>query len=100
MTFNWTRDNITAQLSWRQIGEVDDDDPNIVYTVEKLDAEAYFDLVGVYRFADSYSFTLGIDNLFDTDPPIIGDNQEQANTYPATYDVFGRTFFLRATASF
>ena len=41
------------------------------------------------------SLMAGIDNLMDTDPPILGDNQEQANTYPATYDVFGRTYFVR-----
>ena len=39
--------------------------------------------------------TVGIDNLLDEEPQVIGDNQEQANTYPATYDVFGRTYFLR-----
>ncbi len=31
---------------------------------------------------------------------VMGDNQEQANTYPATYDVFGRTYFLRMSADF
>jgi len=44
--------------------------------------------------------TFGVDNLLDTDPPILGDNQEQANTWPATYDVFGRTFYFKGTAQF
>ena len=100
VTFRWTGDNITGQLLWRTVGEVTDDDEGITYAVETLDTEHYFDASGTYRFSDNYSVTFGIDNLFDTEPPIIGDNQEQANTYPATYDVFGRTFFLRASAEF
>lgn len=101
-TANWSNDDWTAMLSWRYVGEVDDDDPDpdFIYFAEKIDAFNYFDLAGTYRFSDNYSVTLGIDNVFDESPPILGDNQEQANTYPATYDVFGRTFFLRATADF
>ena len=38
MTFNWTRDDITAQLAWRFIGAVDDDDPTFTYFVEEIDA--------------------------------------------------------------
>ena len=100
MTFRWTGDNITAQLLWRQLGSVSDDDPGTDYSVEKISAQSYFDASGTYRFNDNYSVTFGIDNLFDDEPPILGDNAEQANTWPATYDVFGRTFFLRATADF
>ena len=39
-------------------------------------------------------------NLFDKEPPIIGSNQEQANTYPGTYDVLGRDFFISANLRF
>lgn len=99
MTFNWTLEDYTVQLSWRHVGEADDDAEETFF-VEKLSAEAYFDLTGVYRFTDNYSVAFGIDNVLDADPPILGDNQEQANTWPATYDVFGRTFFLKATAQF
>jgi outer membrane receptor protein involved in Fe transport len=38
--------------------------------------------------------TFGINNLFDKKPPIIGSNQEQANTYPGTFDVLGRDLFV------
>ncbi|MBT8094566.1 MAG: TonB-dependent receptor [Gammaproteobacteria bacterium] len=99
-TANWSNDDWTAMLSWRYVGEVTDDDPDALYYAEKIDGTNYFDFAGTYRFSDNYSVTLGIDNLLDESPPILGDNQEQANTYPATYDVFGRTFFLRATAEF
>lgn len=99
-TANWSNDDWTTMLSWRYVGEVNDDDLDTVYTVDKISGHSYFDLAGTYRFSDSYAITVGIDNVADKSPPVIGDNDEQANTYPATYDVFGRTFFVRASAAF
>ena len=63
------------------------------------------------------TITAGINNLFDklpgtpqfdaagfvTNRPnslLLGDNQEQANTYPSTYDVLGRDFFISANFKF
>jgi len=100
MTFNWSRDAWTVQLLWRHIGEVDDDDEATTYFADDIDSEDYFDMVASYDFTENYSVTFGIDNVADTEPPILGDNQEQANTWPATYDVFGRTYYVKATARF
>ncbi|MFP6809230.1 MAG: TonB-dependent receptor [Pseudomonadales bacterium] len=100
MTFNWSRDNITAQLLWRHIGEVKDDNADVVFFKDKIGGEDYFDIVASYRFTENYSVLVGIDNVADTSPPILGDNQQQANTWPATYDVFGRTYYVKATARF
>ncbi|NCF15226.1 MAG: TonB-dependent receptor, partial [Gammaproteobacteria bacterium] len=99
-TGTWSNDNWSTMLSWRYVGEVEDDDPGALYNAEVIDGFHYFDLSGTYRFTDNWALTLGIDNLADETPPIMGDNQEQANTWPATYDVFGRTYFLRASAQF
>ena len=100
MTANWSRDNLTAQLLWRYIGETSDDDEGTVYFVETLDGENYFDAAVSYAFNDNFAVNVGVDNLLDTDPPILGDNQEQANTYPATYDVFGRTWYVKGSVTF
>mgnify|MGYP001466274844 CR=1 FL=1 len=51
-------------------------------------------------FPNFHRTSVGFDNLFDVDTPILGDNQEQSNTYPATYDVFGRTVFVKYTLQF
>ena len=99
-TATWSNDSFTGMLSWRYVGEVTDDDPSFLNYAEKVDAFNYFDVSGTYRFTDNWALTAGIDNLLDETPPLMGDNQEQANTYPATYDVFGLTYFLRASASF
>lgn len=97
----WANGPYTAQLLWRHIGGTDDDE-GLAFTpaVTELDAENYFDISGSWDINENLTLTGGIDNVMDTQPPILGDNQEQANTFPATYDVFGRTVFVRATARF
>ncbi|MEO1661178.1 MAG: TonB-dependent receptor [Pseudomonadota bacterium] len=97
----WANGPYTAQLLWRYIGSTEDDGGlSFTPAVEELDAESYFDVSGSWDINEVLTLTGGIDNVLDTEPPILGDNQEQANTFPATYDVFGRTVFLRATARF
>lgn len=99
-TFKYGTDDYQVQLLWRYVGETTDDDPDTLYFAEKLSGTSYFDFSGSYYINDNYRVTAGIDNLFDKKPPLIGDNQEQANTYPATYDVFGRTYFVNFNATF
>jgi iron complex outermembrane receptor protein len=100
VTANWSRDNLTAQLLWRYVGETTDDDENSVYFVETLDGENYFDVAMSYAVNENIAVNFGVDNLADTKPPILGDNQQQANTYPATYDVFGRTYYVKGSITF
>ena len=100
LTFAYTTDDFSAQLLWRHVGTVDDDDEDTVYTVDKIDGFNYFDLSGTYFLTDNYRIVAGIDNVLDEEPPVIGDNDEQSNTYPATYDVFGRTYYVSFRATF
>ena len=101
MTAGWGRGNLRGQILWRHVGGTDDDE-GLGYTVAvpELDAANYFDASFGWDITESLGVTVGVDNIFDKNPPILGDNQEQANTYPATYDVFGRTYFARAVARF
>lgn len=100
-TTKWANGPWTAQLLWRYIGSVNDDEGlGFQVAVEEIDPVNYFDVSGSYEVNDFVTLTAGIDNLLDEEPPILGDNQEQANTYPATYDVFGRTYFFKATTRF
>ena len=100
MTALWAKGDFSAQLLWRHIGDSVDDGGLGVVAADELDSFDYFDVSGSYQVNDNLTLTGGIDNLFDERPPILGDNQEQANSFPALYDVFGRTYFLRATARF
>ena len=100
ITARWADGPFTAQVLWRYVGETSDDDDDTVFAVEELDAENYIDVSGSWQINDTLRITAGIDNLFDVEPPIIGENAEQANTYPATYDVFGRTYYASLRATF
>jgi len=99
-SINYSNDDFTAQLAWRHIGRVNDDAVKSVFTVESIAGFNYFDLSGTYFISDNYRVTAGIENLLDKAPPILGLNDQQANTWPGTYDVFGRTGFVNFTADF
>ena len=88
------------QTVWRLVGGVDDDAGEGVNTVDSISARHYFDTSVSKDFGENLTLTFGANNVLDKNPPVIGDNDEQANTYPATYDVFGRTFFANAKVSF
>jgi outer membrane receptor protein involved in Fe transport len=62
------------------------------YTRGEIPAMHYFDLSGTYKLDEAVKFYAGINNLFDKDPPILGDYASYDNSYPATYDIYGRTF--------
>ena len=112
---------VTTSLRWRHVGSVTDDDDTLDYTqfngVEKIDAYDLLDLTFSYAASEALTLSVGVNNLFDTLPGtplfdangivtnrpnslLLGDNQEQANTYPSTYDVLGRDFFVSAMIKF
>ena len=69
-----------------------------------------FSLTGGYTFADKYRLNVGIENLFDEEPPCVGADP---NAFPfaldcshvsggpgATYDPLGRRFFISMAMDF
>ncbi|WP_338244467.1 TonB-dependent receptor domain-containing protein [Aurantiacibacter hainanensis] len=124
-SFKWTSrasyvdGPLTLSTRWRHLSAVDDDDPSFDYFVERISAYDLIDLTVSYDYNDMVTFTVGVNNLFDTLPTapefnangvvindtntlLLGDrnNGEQANTYPSTYDVLGRDFFASAVFRF
>ena len=99
----WATGPATISAIWRYIGGADNDgssgltDP---YTAH-LDAQNYVDLSASWNVTKNFSFLFGIDNLFNNTPQLVPDQyDQQANTYPSTYDVYGRRFFVGASATF
>ena len=111
----------TISLRWRHLGSVRDDDDSINYAafggLETIEAVDYFDLSFAFDITQSFTLSMGVNNLFDKLPGtptfnadgtvanapqslLLGDNQEQANTWPSTYDVLGRDFFVSARIQF
>jgi outer membrane receptor protein involved in Fe transport len=96
----WQDGPVTTTVRWRHLDAVTDDDPTTNFIVEEIEAYDLIDLAFAFDVNDNFTLNMGINNLFDTDPPIIGSNQEQANTYPGTYDVLGRDFFVSVNLRF
>ncbi len=105
--FDWAMGDYAARLRWTRISSVDDDnlqseafDPSSLL-IEGVDAYNQVDLTLYWTVTDNVSLIFGVENIADTDFVIIGDGSaEQSNTYPATYDTLGRTYFGRITATF
>lgn len=65
--------------------------------VPKIPSYDYFDLAMRVKVGDRFSVRMGVDNLFNKQPPVVGNDyggttQNSGNTFPATYDTLGRFF--------
>jgi len=56
------------------------------------------DVQGYYEWKN-FTFTLGVRNLFDEEPPYVS-NYDDMNTINYNYDTAGRYFYGRISASF
>jgi len=68
-----------------------------------LDSQNYLDIAAVYTYAEKYTFSMGINNVTDEDPPIsgqVGAGFGNGNTYPQVYDALGRYVFFGLSAKF
>lgn len=106
VTGNLSNGDWSGQLAWQLIGSVrngaiiDGEYEAPGNFVDEIGTKHYFDASITKDFGEHLSLTFGANNLLDSGPPVIGDNDEQANTFPASYDVFGRTFFSSAKVRF
>lgn len=103
-----TKARLTAGLRWRYVGEVENLEPVVtalssqtpLFTLTRAASRNYLDLSASYRLGDAAVVRAGVDNILKTDPPLLGNQQTQANTDPSRYDVFGRRLFVGLTVSF
>ena len=87
---NWWA--ITAR--WRYIGAVDYEGATDLIVDDNTDAHNYVDLNAVFRFMDTHDVVVGVNNVFDKEPPMIGGTiASNGNTMVGFYDTLGRFFF-------
>jgi outer membrane receptor protein involved in Fe transport len=71
---------------------------------KRFSAMSYFDLTLTARVQQRLNLRLGVNNIFDKDPPLAGDFVSQVtgngNTYPQVYDALGRYLFAGFTVDF
>jgi iron complex outermembrane receptor protein len=70
-----------------------------------IKAYNYLDLSAAVKLADKMTFRVGVNNVFDKDPPIIGGSNlpgvaGNGNTFPQVYDALGRFIFGQLTVQF
>ena len=73
----------------------------------RVKAQSYFDLASTFTVGDHYNFRLGVNNIFDKNPPLFSSSRGSCaavfcngNSYPGVYDVLGRYIFAGATLNF
>jgi outer membrane receptor protein involved in Fe transport len=78
----------------------------------KLGDRNYIDLAAWWTFDEKYTFRFGVNNVFDSDPPLVSSGRSDGtrnacptgpcngNTYPAAYDSLGRYIFAGMSLEF
>jgi len=97
-------DDWMVSYLWRHLGSVDIEAPQTAGTFEpfrSIGSVDYIDLTGTWQATEDIGVTLAIFNVFDEDPPVVGNEagttaSNSGNTFPSFYDTLG-TFY---TASF
>jgi iron complex outermembrane recepter protein len=65
-----------------------------------LPSAHYLDLSASWDITDKVQLSGGVNNVFDRQPPIVGSSAGYGNTWPATYDPYGQTFYFNARVRF
>ena len=106
--------DVSASLTWRYIGKVEQDnntdDPTLHYSYwgaydyfnARIPAFNYLDLEATWNVNKILQIRAGANNLLDKDPPLVDSELVAggaANTY-STYDMFGRQLFVAFSAKF
>jgi len=107
--FTWESDfRFNLSLAWRYLDGVQNDefdsDPDLsnpgnhdLYTingVDSIDAFNWFDLAASYTLRNGMKFTIGCNNIFDEEPPLLPTFDDDPNlTIHGSYDPLGRYVF-------
>jgi len=78
---------------WRYYDEVTYIGTYSLIADDNLGAQNYFDLNGILRFKETHDLTLGVNNILDEEPPLVGMAVETRGIY----DSLGRYLFMQLT---
>jgi outer membrane receptor protein involved in Fe transport len=110
---DWVK-SLSLSAQWRYYGKVTLDayqtDPQLNNPARQLaadnnfGAQNYIDLTANFTIHNNLNFRVGVNNVFDKDPPLTGTNCVatfcNGNTFPQIYDTLGRFAFIGLTADF
>ncbi|MEJ2129631.1 MAG: TonB-dependent receptor [Woeseiaceae bacterium] len=103
----WASGPLTLSMLWRHMNKTELDyqpnDPTASpsdFSTPYTDAQDYIDLSAAYQFTDSFRLNVGVKNLFDEQPNFLGDEQNEANSWPAHFDIIGPRVFVSGSYTF
>lgn len=90
-------DGLAVSANWRYLGAVDELDDG----AQNIGSESYLDVSARYLFGEKTTFSVGVNNLLDNDPPFLtGAPGSNGNTYPGYFDGLGRYVFAGVSYTF
>jgi iron complex outermembrane receptor protein len=110
MTWATPVEGLSASLAWRFFDALRNEgysanralNAPVSPTDARISSRSYFDVSGDYQFAKCCSLLLGVNNVLDKDPPLVGSEigglQWNGNTFPQVYDALGRYVFVNVSA--
>ncbi|WP_065188210.1 TonB-dependent receptor [Shewanella woodyi] len=109
-TTNWQLDNFSANLNISYIGEFEDT-PDIdfdgeldfdLYQSRMVESQFIVDIQGAYRFSETLKWTVGVNNLFDEEPPFaIGNADDDLYGYVlSVHNPRGSYVYTKVTLNF
>jgi len=91
----------SASVRWRYFDGVDyAGSTDQIAQANMSKSQNYIDLNAVFRFMENHDVVVGINNIFDKEPPMVGSLSTNANTIAGFYDTLGRYLFAQATFRF
>jgi len=105
---NWMLNDFDASLLFRHLGSMVAQESEAMALYEEfrsVSAHTYMDLTFGYVWNDMARISLLVSNVFDEDPPILGNETgstsfNSGNTFPSLFDTMGRTYGLSLKLTF
>lgn len=101
-TVGYESDSFWAlQAKWRYFGSLDYTDSTDTLLADGLSSQSYFDLKATFDINENVGFLIGVNNVFDKEPPLVGGSvSTNANTIAGFYDTLGRYLHANVTFTF
>ncbi|MGI5309430.1 TonB-dependent receptor domain-containing protein [Rheinheimera sp. WS51] len=104
----WNYDDLSVSLLWRYLGSIEretDQQEDTFEPFRSISSYSYFDLYTNYQLTEIVNISFGVDNLLDKQAPVVGNDSastayNSGNTFPAYYDMLGRTYKASVSIKF
>lgn len=109
----WSYGDFTVSALWRHLGAVSIDPVqydislgnDVFPAFRNIGSYDYFDMYGSWTFLEKATLSVGIVNMFEKDPPVVGNEaadttSNSGNTFPGTYDTLGRMYSVGLNVKF